>query len=120
LLINLQGFHKSRSKVDTFLDRYIFPGGYLPSVRELIDCLDTGSEGKLELYSVQSIGPHYSKALRLWRDNFIANWEDIKAQYTKEHGKKSALELDAFRRKWIVSFLILVKRRITNFGTVLL
>ncbi|PQE16424.1 cyclopropane-fatty-acyl-phospholipid synthase protein [Rutstroemia sp. NJR-2017a BVV2] len=99
-----QRFHKTRSKVQTFIDKYIFPGGYLPSVRQLIDCLDTGSAGALEVECVQSIGPHYAKALRLWRENFLANWETIKVLYLKERGSMSPLDLEAFRRRWIHYF----------------
>lgn len=100
---NSKRFHKTRSKVDTFIDRYIFPGGYLPSVRELIERLDAGSAGSLELESVQSIGPHYARTLRLWRENFLANWETTKMLYVKERGDMTALDLEAFRRRWIVS-----------------
>lgn len=103
LLTTFQRFHKTRSKVDTFIDRYIFPGGYLPSVRELIERLDTGSSGSLELDSVQSIGPHYARTLRLWRENFLANWETTKILYVKERGDMTPLDLEAFRRRWIVN-----------------
>ncbi|RAL62901.1 hypothetical protein DID88_004742 [Monilinia fructigena] len=104
ITVNSQGFHKTRSKVDTFIDRYIFPGGYLPSVRELIERLDTGSSGSLELESVQSIGPHYARTLRLWREKFLANWETTKLLYMKERGNMTALDLEAFRRRWIYYF----------------
>ncbi|KAJ8070905.1 hypothetical protein OCU04_001264 [Sclerotinia nivalis] len=104
ITVNNQRFHKTRSKVDTFIDRYIFPGGYLPSVRELTERLDTGSAGSLELESVQSIGPHYARTLRLWRENFLANWETTKSLYVKERGNMTALDLEAFRRRWIYYF----------------
>ncbi|KAA8573408.1 hypothetical protein EYC84_004994 [Monilinia fructicola] len=104
ITVNNQRFHKTRSKVDTFIDRYIFPGGYLPSIRELIERLDTGSSGSLELESIQSIGPHYARTLRLWRENFLANWESTKLLYVKERGNISTLDLEAFRRRWIYYF----------------
>ncbi|CAD6457633.1 552469fa-e615-4877-9594-3bfc831c7e3c [Sclerotinia trifoliorum] len=104
ITINNQRFHQTRSKVDTFIDRYIFPGGYLPCVRELIERLDTGSAGSLELESVQGIGPHYARTLRLWRENFLANWETTKSLYVKERGNMTALDLEALRRRWIYYF----------------
>ncbi|KAK8910897.1 hypothetical protein QC760_001823 [Botrytis cinerea] len=97
-------FHKTRSKVDTFIDRYVFPGGYLPTVREIIERLEVGSTGSLELESVQSIGPHYVRTLRLWRENFIKNWDETKLLYMKERGDMTPLDLEAFRKRWISYF----------------
>ncbi|ESZ90408.1 hypothetical protein SBOR_9196 [Sclerotinia borealis F-4128] len=104
ITVNNKRFHATRSKVDTFIDRYIFPGGYLPSIRELIERLDNGSSGALELESVQSIGPHYARTLRLWRENFLANWETTKKLYANEREDMTALDLEAFRRRWIYYF----------------
>ncbi|KAF7880313.1 uncharacterized protein EAF02_007159 [Botrytis sinoallii] len=97
-------FHQTRSKIDTFMERYIFPGGYLPTVREIIERLEAGSTGSLELESVQSIGPHYVRTLRLWRENFIQNWDETKLLYMKERGDMTLLDLETFQRRWIGYF----------------
>ena len=96
--------HDNRANLDNFIDRYIFPGGYLPSISRLVDAVDKGSKGTLELESVQSIGPHYAKALRLWREKFLGNWEAIRADYLKERGEMSEVDIEAFRRRWIYYF----------------
>ncbi|KAF5875821.1 putative cyclopropane-fatty-acyl-phospholipid synthase protein [Botrytis fragariae] len=101
---NQQGFHQTRSKIDTFMERYIFPGGYLPTVREIIERLEAGSTGSLELESVQSIGPHYVRTLRLWRESFIRNWDKTKLLYMKERGDMTLLDLETFQRRWIGYF----------------
>ncbi|KAF7940578.1 uncharacterized protein EAE98_000705 [Botrytis deweyae] len=98
------GFHQTRSKIDTFIERYIFPGGYLPTVREIIERLEAGSTGSLELESVQSIGPHYVRTLRLWRENFVQNWDETKHLYMKERGDMTLLDLQTFQRRWIGYF----------------
>lgn len=62
-----------------------------------------GSTGSLELESVQSIGPHYVRTLRLWRENFIENWDKTKLLYMEERGDMTLLDLETFQRRWIVS-----------------
>ncbi|THV47660.1 hypothetical protein BGAL_0297g00170 [Botrytis galanthina] len=99
-----QGFHQTRSNIDTFIERYIFPGGYLPTVREIIERLEVGSTGSLELESVQSIGPHYVRTLRLWRENLIENWDKTKLLYMEERGDMTLLDLETFQRRWIGYF----------------
>jgi cyclopropane-fatty-acyl-phospholipid synthase len=94
--------HATPKILDNFLDRYIFPGGYLPSIHRLIDAINIGSKSSLEISTVQSIGPHYVKALRLWREKFERNWEGIKGEYVKSRGTVvvSEGELEAWRRRW--------------------
>ncbi|KAF9886003.1 hypothetical protein FE257_012184 [Aspergillus nanangensis] len=97
-----ENLHAQPKYLDNFLDKYIFPGGYLPSVSELVSCVTTGSARTLEVNSIDNIGPHYTKALRLWREKFIANWDSIKASHVQKYGQRSEEELEAFRRRWIV------------------
>lgn len=51
--------------VDAWVDKYIFPGGYLPTVAEIEDGL--ASHG---LWSVdrENLWQHYAETLRMWRD----------------------------------------------------
>lgn len=86
-----------------FLDRYIFPGGYLPTVNQLLTSIHVGSHGQLEVETVQSIGPHYIRTLQRWRENFLQNWDAIKADFVAKHSTATEGEIEAFRRKWVVS-----------------
>ncbi|KAF2119539.1 Mycolic acid cyclopropane synthetase-domain-containing protein [Lophiotrema nucula] len=74
----IQRFHDFRKKNDNFIDRYIFPGGYLPPINGLLGSIQQGSKGELEVESVESIGPHYIKTLRLWGEKFEQNWPSIR------------------------------------------
>ena len=90
------------AKSDDFIRRYIFPGGHLPTVTQLINSITNGSGGSLVVDSVENIGPHYAKALRLWREAFLTNWESkIKPQLLREKGKEMDDEgAELFKRKW--------------------
>ncbi|EJD49054.1 cyclopropane-fatty-acyl-phospholipid synthase [Auricularia subglabra TFB-10046 SS5] len=83
-----------------FIDRYIFPGGYIPHTHYVLDTIHRGSRGTLEIRSVRSIGPHYVKALRMWREKFLLNWEaQIKPALVGE-GKTDEAALEFLRKKW--------------------
>ena len=68
----------------------------------LIDKLRTGSKGKLEIETVRSIGPHYVKALRLWREKFLDCWAETKGSFDIEDKFAASGELEASKRKWEV------------------
>lgn len=59
---------------DPFIKKYIFPGGVIPSLRE-IEMLC----GELGFYTVdvESLRRHYNKTLLCWRDNFNQNRDKI-------------------------------------------
>jgi cyclopropane-fatty-acyl-phospholipid synthase len=81
---------------DDFIRRYIFPGGYLPSVSELVGAIHSASAGSLIVDSLENIGPHYTKALRLWREGFLAKWEVIRLGLQELND----VEAQIFKRKW--------------------
>ncbi|KAJ9136652.1 cyclopropane-fatty-acyl-phospholipid synthase protein [Pleurostoma richardsiae] len=97
-------FYKLHANIDNFIERYVFPGGYLPNVARMLNAVDTGSKGALEVESVQSIGPNYSKALRVWRENFERNWPSIRRSLEHVFSKMTESEIEAFRRKWVYYF----------------
>ncbi|OCK83613.1 cyclopropane-fatty-acyl-phospholipid synthase [Lepidopterella palustris CBS 459.81] len=89
------------AKSDDFIRRYIFPGGHLPTVTQLVSNIATGTQGSLVVDSIENIGPHYAKALRLWREKFVANFEaKIKPALLREHADMDEYAADVFRRKW--------------------
>ncbi|KAF2790437.1 cyclopropane-fatty-acyl-phospholipid synthase [Melanomma pulvis-pyrius CBS 109.77] len=91
------------AKSDDFIRRYIFPGGHLPTVTQLVNSITNGSSGSLVVDVVENIGPHYAKALRLWREAFLENWEgSIKPQLILEKMDEGMDDegAEVFKRKW--------------------
>jgi cyclopropane-fatty-acyl-phospholipid synthase len=62
-----------RKSVD-FIQRYIFPGGFLPSVAAIASAV--GSQTDFRFLHSEDFGPHYAETLAHWRQNF---WRDIEA-----------------------------------------
>ena len=79
-------FDRYKTKED-FIQKYIFPGGFLPSKKKLYDL--SISNG-LEIKKYESYGSHYSNTLKIWRDEFLKKWEEI-----SKHGFDNK-----FKRMW--------------------
>ncbi|MGH1369169.1 MAG: class I SAM-dependent methyltransferase [Maritimibacter sp.] len=68
-------FEVYRKRVD-FIQKYIFPGGMLPSKTALRDEI---AKAGLEESAMIDFGESYSKTLRLWHAAFNAKWGAVKA-----------------------------------------
>ncbi|RDH75033.1 methyltransferase domain-containing protein [Mycolicibacterium moriokaense] len=72
----------------TWIQKYIFPGGLLPSVEAIMGV--TERHTRLRTVEMASMGPHYAETLRLWRERFLQQSEAV-----------SALGFDdVFQRMW--------------------
>ncbi len=60
-----------------WIHKYIFPGGLLPSTEAIEDVLQRHTS--LHTSNVLDFGTHYAHTLRLWRERFLANWDEIHA-----------------------------------------
>jgi cyclopropane-fatty-acyl-phospholipid synthase len=70
-----------------FIQRFVFPGGFLPSDALMRECFEKAG---LRLLGAETFGHSYALTLAEWRRRFHANW-----------GKIAALGFDArFRRLW--------------------
>tara|TARA_B100000029_G_scaffold226738_1_gene224510 strand:- start:396 stop:1568 length:1173 start_codon:yes stop_codon:yes gene_type:complete len=69
-------FDRYKTKED-FIQKYIFPGGFLPSKKSLYE---HAKNSGLEINEYNSYGLHYSNTLIMWRKEFIKKWEEISKQ----------------------------------------
>lgn len=109
---------------DDFIRRYVFPGGELPSVAALVEGVRRGSGGRLGVEDVTSVGAHYARALRCWRQKFLGRFDGAivpalmqrrlgtekegssssGSMGNKGAGRMSRAEIEVFRRKWVYYF----------------
>jgi cyclopropane-fatty-acyl-phospholipid synthase len=59
----------------TWIQKYIFPGGLLPSVTAIENSL--ASSTRLRITDRDDFGPHYAETLKLWRERFCARAEEV-------------------------------------------
>lgn len=60
---------------NTWIDKYIFPGGYVPAVKELVNYI---AEQDFELIDVESLRRHYGRTLENWARNFEAALTEVR------------------------------------------
>jgi len=73
IVIKDELYNRYRAKED-FIQKYIFPGGFLPSFRSL-NKLSKKSGLRIDRY--HSYGSHYSSTLQKWRESFLDSWDAI-------------------------------------------
>ena len=63
----------TKQVTDPFFDRYIFPGGVLPSLTQI----SKAAENDFVIEDVQNFGPDYDRTLLAWHKNISAKWQEI-------------------------------------------
>ncbi len=87
-LLQTIGRTESLTHGDPWLDKYIFPNGMLPSVKQL----GAATERLLVMEDWHNLGAHYYHTLMAWYRNFVQNWDML---------SKNAPEYDErFYRMW--------------------
>lgn len=81
---------KTQKGFDPWVEKYIFPNGYIPSAEQLIDA----SQDLFMFEDWHNFGSYYDQTLMAWYHNFVKNWDDLKNQYDER-----------FYRMWVYYLL---------------
>lgn len=73
-LVHTIGGNASRTTVDRWIAKYIFPGGVIPSETQLT----RAKENLFVLEDWHNFGPDYDRTLMGWYENFLAAWPELK------------------------------------------
>jgi len=84
-LLHTIGGNRSVHSVDPWMNRYIFPNGMLPSIKQLGGAI----EGLFVMEDWHNFSADYDKTLMAWHGNFERNWDKLKPKYG-----------DRFHRMW--------------------
>ena len=77
-VIHSIGVYRRPHPCNRWLAKYIFPGGYLPSLEQMVRSI---SKQGLKILDVEIMRDHYSETLRQWRLRFRANIDAIRSDY---------------------------------------
>jgi cyclopropane-fatty-acyl-phospholipid synthase len=84
--------HVGRHETDYFIRKYVFPGGWIPSLADVVVEMERAG---LEVLDVENMRRHYALTLDAWAERFDRNWERIRALDPRRFNER-------FRRIWRV------------------
>jgi cyclopropane-fatty-acyl-phospholipid synthase len=61
-----------------FIAKYIFPGGYIPALSEVMRAIERAG---LLVTDVEILRLHYAETLKAWRERFLAHSEEVERLY---------------------------------------
>ncbi len=79
-LLHTIGSNTPKTKTDPWTDKYIFPGGMLPSIEQIAKA----TEDIFVMEDWHNLNVDYSKTLIAWFNNFNNNWEKIISKHYDE------------------------------------
>jgi len=75
ITIRDEHYEQALRSVD-FIQRFVFPGGFLPSVSAMSASLARSTD--LQMLHLQDIGLHYARTLNRWRERFFRNIDSVR------------------------------------------
>jgi cyclopropane-fatty-acyl-phospholipid synthase len=76
-LLHTIGCLESGSAAEPWVNKYIFPNGMLPSLKQIT----SKAEGLFVIEDIHNFGSDYDKTLMQWHKNFEKNWPKLKDKY---------------------------------------
>ena len=76
ITMNEKRFPKYMKQSD-WIQKYIFPGAQLASLRGILDSLARATQ--LSLFHAEDMGTHYARTLNAWRERFLVRAVEVKA-----------------------------------------
>ncbi len=111
MLLHFIGNFEPPAFNNPWIERYIFPGGHLPSMSEFTPAIERSG---LLVSDIEVLRLHYASTLRIWRERFLARRDEAKALYDERFCKMWEFYLSmsetAFRYQDIAIFQVQLVR----------
>lgn len=78
-LLHTIGGNRSTTRIDPWVQRYIFPNAMLPSIAQI----GAAAERRFIMEDWHNFGPDYDRTLMAWWENFEKGWAELSARYSK-------------------------------------
>src|SRR5262245_4071154 len=114
-LIHTIGRSEPPAVTNPFIAKYIFPGGYIPALSEVVAAIE---RSHLMITDIEILRLHYAETLRAWRERFLANWDKAAAILDERFCRMWEFYLSgseaAFRYQGLVVFQLQLAKRVTT------
>jgi cyclopropane-fatty-acyl-phospholipid synthase len=78
MLLHSIGRSEGPSVTSPWISKYIFPGGYIPSLSEVLTAIERSG---LLVTDIEILRLHYAETLKAWRQRFLAHREEVERIY---------------------------------------
>jgi len=78
MLLHSIGRSEGPNVTNPFIAKYIFPGGYIPALSEVLPAIERAG---LLVTDIEILRLHYAETLKAWRERFLAHREDVERFY---------------------------------------
>jgi cyclopropane-fatty-acyl-phospholipid synthase len=112
ILLHTIGRSGPRGITNPWIAKYIFPGGYIPALSEVLPAIE---RAKLIVTDVEILQLHYAETLKAWRERFLAHRDEVVRLYDQRFVRMWEFYLAcsemAFREVDMVVFQIQMTKR---------
>ena len=112
-LIHTIGRADGPGAANAWINKYIFPGGYVPALSEILPAIERAG---LYVTDIEVLRLHYAETLKAWRQRFNANRERVAELYDERFCRMWEFYLAgceaAFRYGGLVNFQIQLSKRV--------
>jgi cyclopropane-fatty-acyl-phospholipid synthase len=112
MLLHTIGCSDEPSVTNPWITRYIFPGGHLPSLSDILKAVERSG---LVVADIEVLRLHYAETLRAWRTAFMARRDEAVAMFDERFCRMweyyLAMSETAFRFEQVVVFQLQLVRR---------
>jgi len=78
MVLHSIGRSEGPSVTNPWISKYIFPGGYIPSLSEVLPKVE---KARLLVTDIEILRLHYAETLKHWRERFLAHREEVERIY---------------------------------------
>lgn len=113
-LLHTIGSKKTDNNVDPWINKYIFPNGCLPSIRQIAHA----SEPHFVMEDWHNFGADYDTTLMAWHERFLECWPEIAGNYSERFKRMFSYYLNAcagaFRARDIQLWQVMFSRGVES------
>ena len=80
MVLHSIGRSEGPSVTNAWISKYIFPGGYIPSLSEVLPAIEKAG---LLVTDIEILRLHYAETLKAWRERFLAHREEVERIYDR-------------------------------------
>jgi cyclopropane-fatty-acyl-phospholipid synthase len=112
MVLHSIGRSEGPSRTNAWIAKYIFPGGYIPSLSEVLPRIERAG---LLVTDIEILRLHYAETLKAWRERFLAHREEVERIYDQRFERMWEFYLAssemAFREQNMMVFQIQLTKR---------